>query len=263
MTKKFEENLATSSADSVPNDLFCEMDWGNSEFLESVQPAAINLSELFSCGKAPNAESPYSWMIDGKVSPAAIDSGDRWRVNLNVQSQVAEVADEVVKAVQDYSLNSTCVSEAYLVLAASYSVRKLVGKSDFVQWQGTVERLFDISKAVESNSEISMEAYQWLAIELPLVVSCQFPEWDGRQIWALEAIRKMSLSISELLDHDGWPTTRCLPSFGVIAASWVRCQLIVDAMKDKSVLTQDTGLDVVSQLELGSSLRQLATLSLA
>ncbi|MCP4777327.1 MAG: hypothetical protein GY880_24165 [Planctomycetaceae bacterium] len=249
MTKKFEENLATSSADSVAKDLFCEMDWGNSEFLESVQPAAINLSELFSSGKTSNAESPYSWMIGGKVSPDAIDSGDRWRVNLNVQSQVAEVADEVVKAVQDYSLNSTCVSEAYLVLAASYSVRKLVGKSDFVQWQGTVDRLFDISKAIESNSEISMEAYQWLAIELPLVVSCQFPEWDGRQFWALEAIRKMGLSISELLDHDGWPTTRCLPSFGVLAASWVRCQLIVDAMKDKSVLTHDTGLDVVSQLE--------------
>lgn len=249
MTKKFGKKLESISVEKLSEGLFRELDWGSSEFSEAVQAKTINSADLFGCGNASSVESPCSWLLDGKPKPNARSIVDRWHVKLNSQSQVEQVASEVFNAVEEYALNSQCASQAYLVLAASHSVRKLVGNSEFAQWQSAVNRLFDISKAVEGNSEISMEAYQWLAIELPLVVSWQFPEWDGCQLWAEEASRKMSLSISELLDHDGWPTTRCLPSFGTLAASWVRCQLILDAMKSTSILSQDTGLDVVSQLE--------------
>ncbi|MGB2500715.1 MAG: hypothetical protein ACPIA2_13520 [Mariniblastus sp.] len=249
MAKKFEEKLESRPTEGVSVDSLRDLDWECSEFSGSGGGRSVSLVRLLGCFDSSSPESPCSWLLNNKTKTVAIDAGDRWHVNLKSQFKVAQVASEVFRAIEEYSVNSECVSEAYLVLAASHSVRSLVGRSDFAQWQSSLNRLFDISKGIEGNAKISMEAYQWLAIELPLVVCCQFPEWDGCQAWAQEAIQKMSLSISELLDHDGWPTTRCLPSFGPLAASWVRCQLMVGAMKDCSILTPDTGLDVVSQLE--------------
>ncbi|MDA7928321.1 hypothetical protein N9B54_00035 [Mariniblastus sp.] len=249
MTKKIKKKSKTITASNPSESLFRKMDWGNSEFSETLQSASVDLIGLLGCEKETSVVSPCSWVLSGQQDPEVIEAGDRWHVCLKSQSQVAQVAEEIFSAVGNYSLSSNCVSQAYLVLAAAHSVRKLVGECDFAEWQGSMSRMFDLSKAAESNAEMSMEAYQWLAIELPLVVAYQFPEWDGCQFWAQDASQKMSLSISELLDHDGWPTTRCLPSFGTLAASWVRCQLIVDAMKSNSILNQDTGLDVVSQLE--------------
>ena len=249
MAKKFEEKLESRPTEGVSVDSLRDLDWECSEFSGSGGGRSVSLVRLLGCFDSSSSESPCSWLLNNKTKTVAIDAGDRWHVNLKSQFKVAQVASEVFRAIEEYSVNSECVSEAYLVLAASHSVRSLVERSDFAQWQSSLNRLFDISKGIEGNAKISMEAYQWLAIELPLVVCCQFPEWDGCQAWAQEAIQKMSLSISELLDHDGWPTTRCLPSFGPLAASWVRCQLMVGAMKDCSILTPDTGLDVVSQLE--------------
>lgn len=249
MTKKFRKKSKTITVVNPSESLFSKLDWGNSDFSESVQTAMVGLAELLGCEKESSVESPCAWALSGKQDTEVIETGNRWHVRLNAQTQVAQVAEEVFSAVQNCSLSSGCASQTYLVLAASHSVGKLIGQCDFAQWQSSLSRLFDLSKAAESNSEVSMEAYQWLAIELPLVMAYQFPEWDGCRSWAQGASQKMSLSISELLDHDGWPTTRCLPSFGALAASWVRCQLIVDALKFSSVLDQDAGLDVVSQLE--------------
>jgi hypothetical protein len=249
MTKKLKKKVKTVAAENHSESLFRKIDWESSEFSTFVHQESVNLAGVFGCGKESSRESPCAWVLGGNQSPEVVQAGDRWHACLNSKSQVEQVAEEIFSAVQDCSLGSDCASQAYLVLAASHSVRKLAGECDFADWQNTLDRIFDLSKAAESKPELSMEVYQWLAVELPLVVAYQLPEWEGCQVWAQDACRKMSLSISELLDHDGWPTTRCLPSFETLAASWVRCQLVVEAMKAKSILTQDTGLDVVSQLE--------------
>ncbi len=104
-------------------------------------------------------------------------------------------------------------------------------------------KLLEIASIAESNIRLPPPIYQQLAIEVPMVISYLLPEIEDYQQLATRSCQKMASTISEMLDHDGWPHARYLKTFGQIVASWTRCGVIVGDLEIEH------GYESASQLE--------------
>lgn len=96
----------------------------------------------------------------------------------------------------------------------------------------------------ETQAISQLWAEQMLAVELPLLLVTQFPDFVVADDIAEPAIEWMSGVIDERLDEDGWPSADVLPIFGPLVASWTRSYFMLHKLHwefDDGVLDQLRG----------------------
>lgn len=208
------------------------------------------LIKLFNSKKEleSKVDSPLVWFVDETEFADQLDAIRRWHGAVIKPSKVSATADEVFESVERITkqlesgdsssngsgsdvLKSNSVQEltlgtALTLLGAGHSIRAIVGHCDFEDWNGQVARLFELSRAVESNAKQSAEVYQLLAVELPMAIAVLVPEIEDHLQIAQRCCQKMTVSLNDMLDHDGWLHSKYAQHLGVLSASWIRCGLM-------------------------------------
>jgi len=200
-------------------------------------------------GKSKFSSSPLGWFVDRSQNDT-LELLDRWYQQLVSASKLTAHSSTVIETVQNQlDSNSSSqdfnvdLSNALTALGACHSLRAMAGNCQFEDWNGLVTRLLELAQAAESEVNLAPPIYQLLAVEVPLTIAFQVPEIEDHRQLGFRASKKLAASISDMLDHDGWPRGTYLGQYGLLAASWVRCGLMIRKLELK------VSGDVASQLE--------------
>lgn len=222
--------------------------WAESGFSlkKSVDP--LKVLKLFSeaknteFAKGKSSLSSMSWLMPGKVL-STIKQLEDWNKRLCKSTpQPNKVATEMIELTSQLP-DKVGLSEAVLILGSAQILRGIAFHCQFSDWYGMVRRFLDLSRDVESTVDTDSAVYQLMAVELPLTIAFQFPEVEDFKDIASRSCRKLEVSATDMLDHDGWPLGRYLKRFGVLVASWVRCNRMARKLKI------EFKSDVAAQLE--------------
>ena len=205
-------------------------------------------------------QSPLTWFVDEAINSEAIEKADCWYQQQLSQTDLRELFVDVRKSVGQVTNKSPAnvangtpqsasvpgsagvefqFGDALTLAAACHSLRSIAGYGPLMEWNGTVAQLLECATAAEANLELAPSVYQILAIEVPLTIAFQVPEIEDHRQLAVRCCHKLEDSLEDKLDHDGWPHARYLDEFGLLAASWVRCGLLLRKM----------GIELESELE--------------
>ncbi|MFK7768382.1 MAG: hypothetical protein AB8B55_14260 [Mariniblastus sp.] len=213
--------------------------------------------------KFSKSESPILWLANTDDFPGKWNDIVAWhRVGLKAlgrkkdsklkdkkQLGLRRLASQIFAAVDSYDLDSQNFADASRLLAACHWIRAIAGHCEYQDWSDCVTKILEISLAAESDVYLSPAIYQILALEVPLAIAFQVPEIEDYRGLGMRCAKKLSISIAEILDHDGWPHSRYLEEFGLLVASWVRCHAMMSKM--------DLELDGESAIQLEWLLRQV------
>ncbi len=221
--------------------------WVESEIDLSKSPTKlIRLFQGKSAQYSTRPQSPLTWFVDEASSGEAVEQIDSWHQAVLAQTDFCQHFIDVRQSVEQLTASEVNgdghqdiangedaaeLSKALVTIAAVHSLRAISGHGPYIEWNGLVTRLLEISTAAESNVRLAPAIYQILAIEVPLAIAFQVPEIEDHRQLAVCCCRKLELSLGDMLDHDGWPHARYLDVFGVLGASWLRCGLMLEKMK--------------------------------
>jgi hypothetical protein len=230
-----------------------EFGWDASNVKLGSQSYGLKCFKLFgqkkSSGKSSTLSSPLGWMLNEALAEP-VKVANRWMKSLfkdapNHDLIAGQVFEQVAELTEVYEnrAQGPSVSDAIIALAAAHSLRAIAGKCEFANWYRCVEQLLDLAQIVESNVDIDPVVYQLIAVELPMTIAFQTPSMDEGQQLAQRTCRKLEVSATEMLDHDGWPHGSYLSSFGPLVASWARTVAL------SNDLDLEIKSDVAAQLE--------------
>lgn len=181
--------------------------------------------------------SPLLWAL---TSPArqseAASRVQAWFRSIAKQRKLASTSQQVLATIEQLGQGSagrlrSNAESALLAVAAAQSLPSIANRCEEDQWQWAVESLAGLAESAIGDRELSPWVHQMLSIELPLTLATCLPELDVLSQFGSDAAGRMVESVSSMLDLDGWPHADYLPVFGPLAASWVRCQLMIRKRK--------------------------------
>ncbi len=184
--------------------------------------------------------SPLGWFVDQVICETALTKVDNWSrlqsgdVNPRLlAAELFEIGSDLIGRFGSASKldSGVTVGESVTLLGISQALSCMVGHCELSDWTQLVSGLVEISQKADLNQCLAPPVYQMLAVELPLTICFQLPEIEGQEQLARSICSKISASLTEQLDIDGWPQATYLEDFGLLAASWVRCGLMLRKMK--------------------------------
>ena len=221
--------------------------WPGVELEAGNKKKDYRLPKMFSETSGKKAgESAISWLVNENDSPDAWKQINRWhrsgfksivsrknsgtKKKKNKKTTLRRLANEILEAVVVQDLHVTTFGDAAILLAACHWIRVIAQHCEYEDWNACVTKLLEISQAAESTVDLDPSVYQILAIEVPLAVAFQIPETEDYRGLVVRCAKRLSLSVADMLDHDGWPHGRYLSEFGVLVASWIRSHAMLTKM---------------------------------
>ena len=221
--------------------------WANSDIDLCKSPQKLlKVFQKKSESQASDPQSPLTWFVNELHDSEAIKTIDFWYRRQMSQADLCELfldvrdfVEELTRANDstnqntshpDSSRDGLGVGTALTAVGACHSLRTVAGFGPLMEWNGMVAQLLDLATAAAADLDLAPAVYQVLAIEAPLTVAFQFPEIEDHRQLAIRCCQKLTDSLEDKLDHDGWPHARYLDEFGLLAASWVRCGLLLKKM---------------------------------
>lgn len=207
----------------------------------------LKLLKLFGVGKKKNGlRSPLGWFA-GRSAEQEIALANKWtkqvfaaeKKNRSDIHKLSRTVTGTMGTIEKVDLPG----QAVLALAASHCLRAFAGNCEYENWNQLVKDLLELARKTEVDVEADAAVYQMMAIELPLVIAFQIPEIEDYRGLADRTCRKLELTITDMLDHDGWPLDCYLESFGMLVASWSRSNMMLGK------LGCEIKPDVAAQLE--------------
>ena len=169
--------------------------------------------------------------------------------NIDTCEQLASLAESIASSVHAFEQSgmesftpevsdSSPASELPSVAALSSllvasRLRSVVLHGTDQQFERIVRSLRSLTETFSADDPNSVLLYQWISIELPLTIASQLIAIKPFRKEGKLAARRFVDVTRELLDSDGWPSSRCLEHFGPLAASWTRCVKLAKACKFK------------------------------
>ena len=181
-------------------------------------------------------QSPLTWFVDESIE--AVEKIDFWwhgqlsQTNLreqfvDIRKSVGEVTSGSAASHRDSASGEFEFGDALVATGACYCLRTIAGYGPPEEFSGIVTQLLEYATAAETDLNLAPAVYQILAIEVPLTIAFQIPEIEDHGQLVNQCCRKLEVSLEDKLDHDGWPHARYLDEFGLLAASWIRCGLML------------------------------------
>lgn len=176
------------------------------------------------------------WRRASKASPLLWSWPRKWQREAVAQSLEAP-SNLAEQFLADDSTLSPDLPSSLQLLALAYAMPNLAAELPADTWWSLVDRLHETAiQARTHHVDWATDApdvvrNQLLAGELPLALSCLFPELCALRDLRDEGRAALSEGIIELTDGQGLPHGRLLPMFGPLFACWTRCRWLGESLR--------------------------------
>ena len=178
--------------------------------------------------------SPISWLLSQNIRHEKAEKQiSRWYQALQQPADSAAKhlkIGRLTRALDDAAGMPVGPELPLISLGCSHVINAVADSSvGYPEWAKIVEQLANLSRLSDfdvGSPDIKPWVIQILSVELPLSLAYQVPEFVSPDL-ARSAVRKMSNSVTEMLDNDGWPDANSLATFGPLVASWARALAIM------------------------------------
>ncbi len=152
-------------------------------------------------------------------------------------TQVCDVISEIVQR-RSLPVGRTselmAADEALLLVGASSILPSLARIMDRERWCQILDQLISISQINDAQT-LDIWTLQLLAIELPLTLAYQLPELPHCAALGPTGARQWDRQVDQLVDGDGWISSRHLALWRPLLATWSRSWYLIKALEVKGI----------------------------
>ncbi|MBB76735.1 MAG: hypothetical protein CMJ75_19690 [Planctomycetaceae bacterium] len=142
----------------------------------------------------------------------------------------SEIATELEVWLQGLAAREVSRTLGLECVAWSYALVDLTRELPAAPWCELLDQLVDVATdARRASSSDDPLVRQWLYGELPLALSCLFPELEQCQELHEPASEMLSSALIDLLDGEGLIHSGAIEIFRPLLASWTRCESLARA----------------------------------